>query len=67
MFSKLSRPANGTKSRDQKTVRIAMTRVIVHALNILVDRDRYVCVHTTSDGAGDRFATSFIGSGSITA
>ena len=67
MFSKLNNPANGTSSKDQNTVRIAMTKVMDHALNILVVLERYVCCHTTSEGAGARFATNFIGSGSIRA
>lgn len=67
MFSRLNSPARGTKSRDQKTVRIAITKVIDHALSILLDLGRYVFCHTTSDGGGATLASSFIGSGSIVA
>lgn len=67
MFSRLSSPARGTKSKDQKTVRIAITKVIDHALSILLDLGRYVFCHTTSEGAGATLASSFIGSGSIVA
>ena len=67
MFSRLSNPARGTRSKDQKTVRIAITKVIDHALSILLDLGRYVFCHTTSDGAGATLASNFIGSGSIVA
>ena len=67
MFSRLSSPARGTKSRDQKIVRIAITKVIDQALSILLYLGRYVFCHTTSDGAGAMLASSFIGSGSIVA
>ena len=67
IFSRLSSPARGTKSKDQKTVRMAITKVIDHALSILLDLERYVFCHTTSDGAGATLASNFIGSGSIVA
>ena len=67
IFSRLSSPARGTKSKDQKIVSIAITSVIDHALSILLDLGRYVLCHTTSDGAGATLASNFIGSGSILA
>ena len=67
IFSRLSSPARGTKSKDQKTVRRAIAKVIDHALSILLDLGRYVLCQSTSDGAGATFASSFIGSGSILA
>ena len=48
-------------------MRIAITRVMNHALSILLDLERYVFCHTTSDGAGATLASNFIGSGSIVA
>ena len=67
MFSRLRSPARGTKSTDQKTVRTAIAKVIDHALSILLDLERYVFCHTTSEGAGAVLASNFIGSGSIVA
>ena len=67
IFSRLSSPARGTKSKDQKTVRTAITKVMDHALSILLDLGRYVFCHTTSDGAGATLASNFMGSGSILA
>jgi len=67
MFSRLNSPASGTKSKDQKIVRNAITRVIDQALVIRLDRGRYVFGQTTSDGAGAGLARSVIGSGSMVA
>lgn len=52
---------------DQKTVKIRMISVTDHDLIILLERERYVFGHTTSDGAGASLANSCMGSGSIIA
>ena len=67
MFSRVRRPASGTRRIDQKTVRSAMTTVIVHERNILLYLVRYVCSQTRSEGAGAGLASRVIGSGSMSA
>ena len=67
MDSRLSKPASGTSSTDQKTVRTTITAVMDHARNILFDLGKYVFCHMTSEGAGEGLASKVIGSGSIVA
>ena len=67
MFSKLSSPEIGIKMTAHNTVRTPTNRVIDHALNIRVDRLRYVLGQTTSPGGEASRATSCMGSGSTRA
>ena len=65
--STFSKPATGTNRIDQNIVRSRIIAVIDQARDILLDLDRYVFGHTTSEGAGARLANNVIGLGSILA
>jgi hypothetical protein len=60
----LNKPARGANSTDQNMVRRIIIAVIDQDLVILLDRERYVFRHITSEGAGAGFANSLIGLGS---
>ena len=65
--SKLNRPARREKTGIHKMVKSPIMTVIDQALNMRLERDRYVFRQMRSDGAGESEARRTIGLGSMIA
>ena len=59
-----SKPASANRGTDQKMARRVTKAVMSHARVILLNRDLYVFLHTTSDGGGATCAIKRDGEGS---